>query len=88
MVSDTDVGEVVRGLQALVEADGGSFEFIGFDHASGILGLRLSLEQVTCEECVLPPEMLHEIATSFVQKLAPEIKVVDLEDPRASRQGP
>ena len=87
MVTDAAVVEVVRKLQTLVEGDGGAFEFIGFDHASGALALRLALERVTCADCILPPEMLQQIATSFVRKSAPEIKRVELDDPRASTQG-
>ena len=84
MPTKSEVEEAVRGLQALVEADGGAFDLIGFDPEDGVLTVRLALEHVSCAECLLPPEMLHEIATGFVRETVPAIKSINLQDPRTS----
>ena len=59
-MTDPGVIDTLQELQALIEADGGAFEMVRFDPSDGILRLRLVLDHVTCEECILPPEMLRE----------------------------
>jgi hypothetical protein len=55
-MADAGVPDAVRSLQELIEADGEAFE--SFEHTNQVLRLPLVLDGVTCEECILPPEML------------------------------
>lgn len=80
-MSGSDVASAVAGLQQLIEADGGAFELIGVDQ-HGVLHLRLVLDNVTCEECILPTDALTQVATDFVRRTAPDIVRVELADPR------
>ncbi len=81
-MTDPGVIDTLQELQALIEADGGAFEMVRFDPSDGILRLRLVLDHVTCEECILPPEMLRELATDFVRRRAPQVALVEIDDPR------
>jgi hypothetical protein len=81
-VATSGVMAAVEQLQCLVEADGGVFDLVGFDDATGVLHLRLVTDNVTCAECILPPDQLAEIATAFVRRTAAEVARVDLDDPR------
>jgi hypothetical protein len=79
-MDDSGVVEAVAGLQQLIEADGGAFELIGMDR--GVLRLKLLLDNVECEECILPPDALAQVANDFVRRTAPEVARVELDDPR------
>jgi hypothetical protein len=81
-MSDGQVVDAVRGLQELIEADGGAFECLGYDPAGGVISLRLILDRVTCEECILPPEMLREVTSDYMRRRMPGLTAVQLEDPR------
>jgi Fe-S cluster biogenesis protein NfuA len=81
-MSDVGVVEAVRGLQELIEADGGAFEFLGFESSDGVVSLRLVLDRVTCPECILPPEMLQQIASDYLRRCVPGVTLVKVEDPR------
>src|SRR5439155_2946656 len=70
LMDDSGVLEAVAGLQQLIEADGGAFELIGVD-PPGVVRLRLVLDSVTCEECILPPDVLAQVATDFMRRTAP-----------------
>jgi hypothetical protein len=77
---DAGVADAVRSLQELIEADGGAIEFLEFKNQ--VLRLRLVLDGVSCEECILPPEMLRQVAWSYVHSRAPGVGGVELDDPR------
>jgi Fe-S cluster biogenesis protein NfuA len=81
-MSDVIVMDAVRGLQELIAADGGAFEYLGFESSNGEVSLRLILDQVTCPECILPPETLRQVASDYLRRCAPGVTVVKLEDPR------
>jgi Fe-S cluster biogenesis protein NfuA len=84
---DTVVLDAVEGLQALIEGDGGSFELMGYDPSEATLRLRLNLDRVTCEECILPPDVLRQVAGDFLRRMAPEVSVVEVADPREASPG-
>jgi hypothetical protein len=81
-MSDVGVVDALRGLQELIEADGGAFEYLGYESAEGVISLRLTLDNVTCPECILPPEMLRQIASDFMRRSVPGVTLVKIEDPR------
>ena len=86
-MTEVKVVDAVQGLQAFIEADGGAFELVEFNSSAGSLRLRLVLDHVTCEECILPPDMLREVATSFVRRTAPQVASVEVDDPRTAGGG-
>jgi hypothetical protein len=81
-VTDPGVVDAVAGLQAFVDGDGGAFELVGFEAPDGVLRLRLVMDSVTCEECILPPDALAQIVSDFVRRTAPAVARVELDDPR------
>ncbi len=81
-MADTGLTDAIEGLQALIEADGGAFELLAFDSSQGTLRLRLNLDRVTCEECILPPDVLRQVAADFVHRALPYVAVVEVDDPR------
>ena len=74
----TAVEEVAR----ILRADGADLELVEANAKTARIHLTLILESVSCEECVLPPEMLYEtIAQSLQRRVPGEFELV-LDDPR------
>jgi Fe-S cluster biogenesis protein NfuA len=86
-LADTELTKALNGLQALIEADGGAFELIGFDSSQATVRLRLNLDRVTCEECILPPDVLRDVAADFLSRVVPYVAVVEVDDPREGLPG-
>jgi hypothetical protein len=80
-MADHVVLDAVAGLQTLIEADGGAFELVD-DGTDRVLHVRLVMDAVTCAECILPPDMLRQVADDYVRRIAPGITRVEVDDPR------
>jgi len=70
-----EVGRVLR-------ADGADLTLVEANPKTARIHLALVLESVSCEECVLPPDMLYEtIEQSLHRQVAGEFELI-LDDPR------
>lgn len=76
--------QAVDELRTLVSGDGADLDIVSTDEAAGRIELRLDLSQVTCEECVLPPELLQSMITESLRRRVPELREIVLDDPRCT----
>ena len=72
--------EAVGELRALVALDGGDVELVSA--TGGTVALRLILEGTECRECVMPKELLEQIALDMVTTRIAEVATVTIYDPR------
>ena len=83
-ITDESVTEAVDELGRMLRADGADLLLIEANPKTARVHLRLVLDTVGCEECVLPPEMLREtINESLQRRILGEFELV-LDDPRLS----
>ena len=76
------VDEVARFLRA----DGADLELLEANAKTARIHLALTLESVSCAECVLPPAALFEtIEQSLQRRVAGEFELV-LDDPRTGTE--
>jgi Fe-S cluster biogenesis protein NfuA len=74
--------ESVKEVQLLLRGDGADLVLVDADPKTARIAVRLDLSEVGCEDCVLPPDLLHEMITAAFQKrLSEEFEVV-VDDPR------
>jgi Fe-S cluster biogenesis protein NfuA len=72
------VDEVAR----ILRADGADLTLLEANPKTARVRLALVLDGVSCEECVLPPDMLYEtVEQSLHRRVAGEFELV-LDDPR------
>jgi NifU-like domain len=72
----------VEDVQLLLRGDGADLVLVEANPKTARIALRLDLSGVSCEECVLPPDLLHQMIDDALHKrLAEEFEVV-LDDPR------
>jgi len=74
------VEEVVRELDAIVAADGG--RLLLRSATPERVELALDLTDSSCAECVLSRSMLVDIVRRKLAAVAPDIREVELHDPR------
>jgi hypothetical protein len=67
-------------IRLLVQADGGDMVLTSVVDAT--VNLQLVVEGAHCVECVMPREFLEQIALGMLQKQAPEVAAVTVDDPR------
>jgi Fe-S cluster biogenesis protein NfuA len=78
------VDEVAR----ILRADGADLKLIEANAKTARIHLALVLDSVSCEECVLPPDMLYEtVEQSLQRRVAGEFELV-LDDPRRTTTTP
>jgi Fe-S cluster biogenesis protein NfuA len=66
----------------MLRADGGDLILVDVDPKAARIHLRLDLSGVSCLDCILPPDFLHQVISDCLQRrLAREFEVV-LDDPR------
>jgi len=83
-VNGDDVEAAVQELGRMLRADGADLLLVEANPKTARVHLQLVLDDVSCEECVLPPEMLREtINDSLQRRIRGEFELV-LDDPRAS----
>jgi hypothetical protein len=79
------VGVGVDELARILRADGGDLVLVEADPRRARIALRLVLDDVSCEDCVLPPEELYEtVRRSLADRVRDEFELV-LDDPRRAR---
>jgi len=76
------VAEAVDEVGRIIRADGGDLVLVAADPSTLRISLALALDDVTCAECVLPPDQLHEtIAAAIARRVRGEFELV-VADPR------
>jgi Fe-S cluster biogenesis protein NfuA len=80
------VAATVEELARVLRADGGDLVLVDANTRRATISLRLVLDQVSCEACVLPPDMLFDtVQQSLADCVRDEFELV-IDDPR--RAGP
>jgi hypothetical protein len=69
-------------LAAIVEPDGA--RLVVRDAGPSTVTIELDLSASDCPECVLPKDLLVDIITSRLQESDPDVRAVELLDPRES----
>jgi Fe-S cluster biogenesis protein NfuA len=76
------VEHAVDDVAGFLRADGGDLVLVDADPRTARIRLAVVLDGVTCDDCVLPPEMLHEtIAHALASRVPGEFELV-IDDPR------
>jgi Fe-S cluster biogenesis protein NfuA len=79
------VAATVDELARILRADGGDLLLVEADPRRASVSLRLVLDDVSCEDCVLPPDLLYEtVRQSLHDRLRDEFELV-IDDPRRAR---
>lgn len=74
------VEAVVAELNEIVRPDGAELRVRDLSPTS--LHLELDLSNSTCPECVVPKQLMLEILASNLATLDPDIRTIELDDPR------
>jgi hypothetical protein len=83
-VNTDDVADAVDEIGRFLRADGADLVLLEANPKTARVHLRLVLDTVGCEECVLPPAELREtINDSLQRRIVGEFELL-LDDPRAS----
>lgn len=72
-------------LAAIVEPDGA--RLVVRDASASTVTIELDLSTSECPECVLPKDLLVDILSSRLQESDPDLRIVDLIDPREGSDG-
>jgi Fe-S cluster biogenesis protein NfuA len=80
----TTLEVAVNDVRALVRPDGADFEIVSVDEEAGHVHLKLVLEGANCEECVMPVDLLQQIARDVMSRQMPSIRSVTIDDPRVN----
>jgi hypothetical protein len=76
------VADAVDEVGRIIRADGGDLVLVTADPATLRISLALRLDDVTCADCVLPPDQLQEtIAAAIGRRVRGEFELV-VADPR------
>jgi hypothetical protein len=76
------VADAVDEVGRMLRADGADLVLVDADPGTARIRLRLELVDVSCEECVLPADMLLEtVDAALRRRIAGEFELV-LDDPR------
>jgi hypothetical protein len=67
-------------LNEIVRLDGAELRIVAASPTS--IRLELDLSASNCPECVVPSELLLEILTANLAEADPDIRQIDLQDPR------
>ena len=76
------VERTVAELSAMFEGDGAALRLMGVDSERGMVQVALSLDDVSCADCVLPPDRLHEVVFAALRRATPAVTRLELADPR------
>jgi Fe-S cluster biogenesis protein NfuA len=82
MLDTEPVKNGIEKLRSLLRADGGDLELVAIEPDTGVVRLRLVLEDANCAECVMPGTHIAEVATQSLRRVSPDVSHVIVEDPR------
>jgi Fe-S cluster biogenesis protein NfuA len=76
------IADAVDELARMLRADGGNLVLVSADPKIDRITLQLVLDDVSCEECVLPPdELFATVQQSLARRVRGEFELV-VQDPR------
>ncbi|MBL7491429.1 NifU family protein [Frankia sp. AgB1.9] len=81
-----DVAGALEGVRNLIQPDGGDFELVSVDGATGQVRIRLLLSDANCAACILPRPALESVALAVLGRRLPAVKSVIVDDPRIESQ--
>ncbi len=83
MTIDTSaVTDAVEELARMLRADGGDLVLIAADPKTDRIRVQLVLDDVSCADCILPPDMLFETMQQSLARRVPGEFELRLDDPR------
>jgi Fe-S cluster biogenesis protein NfuA len=88
MLDTESVKNEIEKLRAILRADGGDLALVALEPDTGVVRLRLVLEDANCAECVMPGSHIAEVATQSLRRVAPDVSRVIVEDPRTPAADP
>lgn len=78
------VAEAVAELAQLLRADGGDLVLLEANSKTDRVQLQLVLDDVSCADCILAPDVLFETVQQSLQRRMPGEFELFLDDPRRS----
>jgi hypothetical protein len=81
MDPDTVAGAVDE-VARILRADGADLHIVEADPRTARIRLRLELDEVRCEDCVLDPDALHQTIEWALQRQVPGEFELIVDDPR------
>jgi Fe-S cluster biogenesis protein NfuA len=82
MIDEATLTPALDEVRALVQADGGDMTLVNLDQQAGKVDLLLVVEGASCQECVMPRELLEQIALDMLHRRLPAVTSVTIDDPR------
>jgi len=82
MMDDASISAAVDEIGRMLRADGADLLLVEANAKTARVHLRVMLDSVRCEECVLPPDMLRETITDSLQRRIVGEFELELDDPR------
>jgi len=81
--TDAALAAALVPVRALVREDGSDLRLLGID-ADGTVRLQLDIEDASCADCVMPREVLEQVAQRMLGRALPEVRRVEIVDPRVT----
>ncbi|MDB6002893.1 MAG: hypothetical protein JWP52_4592 [Rhizobacter sp.] len=82
MIDANEVSRTVAELSAMFEGDGAALRLTAVDEQLGTVELALALDDISCADCVLPPERLRDVVDGALRRDVPGMRRLLLADPR------
>jgi hypothetical protein len=79
-MDETTIAPALDELRGLVQADGADMTVTGIDGAT--VSLELVVESASCVECVMPREILEQIALDIFRRNGADADAIVIDDPR------
>jgi hypothetical protein len=79
-MDETTITPALDELRGLVQADGADMTVTGVDGST--VNLQLVVETASCVECVMPREILEQVALNIFQRNGVDADLVVIDDPR------
>jgi hypothetical protein len=81
-IDTTAVIDAVEELARMLRADGGDLVLVAADPKTDRIRVELVLDDVSCADCILPPDMLFETMQESLARRVPGEFELLLDDPR------
>jgi hypothetical protein len=82
MMDGDAVGAAVEELGAVLRVDGADLHLVDADPKTARIEVRLELEDASCEDCIMPPELLEQmIGDAISRRVRGEFELI-VRDPR------